>query len=275
MSLKSRLNHSLRTMVMKYNNYRFNHVCWLKSWLYNAMWFGLKQSFKMPILIFNDVEIMALGRIVISGPIERGMIHIGAWKSKAHNSTRIFNNSLIIFNGRTEIRGGVIIENDGTIEFKKDVRIGENCEIMCQDNIVFGDRVSIGFETQVMDTDFHFVLNMEKQKIRNCHKPTIINNGAWVSSNCKVMKGTVIPEGAIVAGNSLFNQDYSSLPQNTLFAGSPAKPIKEGFRRIQNMTSEKQIKEYFLSHPEAHEYLVTTDNIDDFCCGDLLFSVNV
>lgn len=46
------------------------------------------------------------------------------------------------------------------------------------------------------------------------------------------MKGTQTPDYCITASNSICNKDYTNLPSYSLIAGSPAKFIKQGVRRL-------------------------------------------
>lgn len=265
MSLLSTTRKNLLTITMAISNYRFNHVCWVKSWFYNALWFGLRDSFRMPIYIYNDVHIMATGQVRIIGEMKKGMIKIGVWKAKANSVTRIFNNTTIIFNGETEIRGGAVIENEGIIEFGEYVRIGESCHIMCQEKITFGHHIATGFNTTIMDTDFHFVLNIKEMTTNKCTRPIVIGSGSWISSDCKVMKGSILPNNSILCGNSLLNKDFSSEPSNTVFMGVPAKPTKSGYRRIYNTKEQDLMLDFFRTHTERNKCDIEVENLDEYC----------
>lgn len=251
--------------VKRYNEYRFNHVSWIKTYLYNLLWFGLS-GLKTPyIYIFNDVHVVSYGKIILEGPRTKGMILLGNWKAKAHNSTRLMNYGTIIFKGPAEIQGGCILEiYGGTLEFGSYVKLAESCKVMCRKNILIHDYVSVGYETTFMDTDFHFVVNKEGIIYPN-EKNVEIGKGSWVSSNCKIMKGVKLPNYSIVASNSLILKDLSNFPKGSLFAGAPAIFIKDGVRRIVNRKQEAYLLSTFRNQPELEKITTEIDDIDKFC----------
>lgn len=259
------LRRVLLKVVSKYNAYKFNHVAWVKTYIYNFILFGVKGLVTPCIYIYNHVEIISLGKIIVSCPIEKGMIRIGNWNAKAHNNTRIINRGTIIFNGSMELWGGSIIENiNGILEFGHCNRIAESCKIMCTKSIRILDYVAIGYETTLMDTDFHFVVNHEGIVYPN-EKEIIISEGCWISSNCKIMKGVKLPKYSIIATNSLVLKDLSQFSEGTLFAGAPVKPLKEGLRRIFNKQNEFMILSKFRKSPDLENISIDIDNLDDLC----------
>jgi acetyltransferase-like isoleucine patch superfamily enzyme len=52
----------------------------------------------------------------------------------------------------------------------------------------------------------------------------IINDKVWIGFDVLILKGVVIGEGAIIAAKSVVTKD---VPAWTLFAGNPAKYIKD------------------------------------------------
>ena len=136
---------------------------------------------------------------------------------------------------------------------------------MCTKSICIQDYVAIGYETTLMDTDFHFVVN-NKGVIYPNEKEILIGEGSWISSNCKIMKGIKLPKCSIIATNSLVLKDLSNYPEGTLFAGIPAKPIKEGVRRIFNKQLEQNLLyNVFRSQPNLESITIDTDNLDELC----------
>ncbi len=259
------LRRKLLTAISRYNAYKFNHISWIKTYLYNFLIFGIKGIITPCIYIYNDVKIISLGKIIVTCPIEKGLVRIGFWKAKAHNHTRIINRGTILFNGQTEIWGGCIIENyNGILEFGRYNRIAESCKIMCTKSICIQDYVAIGYETTLMDTDFHFVVN-NKGVIYPNEKEIVIGEGSWISSNCKIMKGVKLPKYSIIATNSLVLKDLSQFSEGTLFAGAPVKPLKEGLRRIFNKQQERMLSNRFRESNGLENISIDIDNLGDLC----------
>ena len=99
----------------------------------------------------------------------------------------------------------------------------------------------------MMDSDFHYVLNMQSGVVANNKAPIILEESAWVGSHCRLCKNTHIPSYSIVASNSLVNRDFKTEPSFTFFGGSPAKPIRYGITRIFNEDLEHTIDNYYRS----------------------------
>ncbi len=54
----------------------------------------------------------------------------------------------------------------------------------------------------------------------------VIGNDVWIGNHVKILDGTTIGDGAVIASNSLVNKD---VPAYTIAGGSPAKPIRQRF----------------------------------------------
>lgn len=85
-----------------------------------------------------------------------------------------------------------------------------------------GNDCGISWECQFLDEDFH-ELNyegQENQKARNIR----VGNHVWIGSRVTVLKGAVIPNGCVVAANTVVNKEFTE--ENCLLAGNPAKVVK-------------------------------------------------
>lgn len=269
MSKLSVLRNVILNRIVDYNFYKYDHVCWLKTLIYNGLWFGFAGIRHLPVLIYNDVEILSRGKILIEGEMTCGMVRLGIWKAKSHNKTRLMNFGTIIFKEDIVIQGGCVIEvYGGKIEFGKHIKLAESCKIMCRRGIIFQDHVSVGYETTIMDTDFHFVIDVNTRKVHRNESEIIIGEGTWISSNCKIMKGVKIPNYSIICTNSLVLNDYSSSPEASMFAGIPAKPIKTGKRRIFDVELESRLLSSFNYDEDKDEIILDVDNWDSLCYGN-------
>lgn len=245
---------------------RFTYVNWWKTWVFNLRAFPFKTAVKRPVYVYNAVDLIHYNKIVLDTPnIYKGMIRIGFWPMKAHNKTRISSGGTIIFHGSVDIWGGCIIEGDGTLEFGDNVALAESCKVMCMNHITFQDHVRVGYETTFMDTDFHYTINTETLTVHRNTGEVVIGEGSWVSSNCKVMKGSRLPRNSVVAGGCLVNRDYSGEAEAQVFVGTPAKPVKGNTRRIFNVKVEDKLNRYFRQHPDEKTYTLETDDLDSLC----------
>lgn len=127
-------------------------------------------------------------------------------------------NSHIEFNPRGCRRCILHTAND----FSKIV-IGNNCgfsgvSIVSHKEIVIGDNVMIGADTQIGDTDDHNdILGTEDASVH-------IGNNVFVGMHCMILKGVTIGDNSIIAAGSVVTKD---IPANVIAGGVPCKVIKQ------------------------------------------------
>ena len=100
-----------------------------------------------------------------------------------------------------------------------DVRLN-GCIISANSEVIIKDRARIGPWAHVMDGDFHSV---EDRSAAGKLRPVIIEEGAWLTTRCMVLKGVTIGRGAVVAAGSVVTKDVAPY---TVVAGVPAKVVK-------------------------------------------------
>lgn len=223
--------------------------------------FGLlpfKQALKLPVFIYGKVTIYSLrGKAIINGPITKGMIKLGYntdYFSASKKSAMLFIDGLIIFNGCFGASVDYSLYVLGTLELGNLSFIGNGTKIKCVHHIQIGDMLRMGFESQVFDTNFHYLRNAHTGKVYNKNAAVVIGSHCWIGNRTTIMKGTILPDYSIVAGNSLLNKDYANdVPQFPTFAGTPAKLIGAGNLRIYSVEEEMLIDSFFREHPEAKE----------------------
>jgi len=67
------------------------------------------------------------------------------------------------------------------------------------------------------------------------------------------------------ANNSLVNKDMSSIPEESIIGGIPAKLISTGFRRVESENWNERISSYFSENPSA-SFFPLEDNISHSIC---------
>lgn len=214
---------------------------WIAIIYFNFKMLPFKQAIHLPFDFYHKVRFECLkGKVVISPQTKlyRGMIKIGGRGSEMfpHNPTilNIHRGGVIFFNGITEVGIGsyLFIGKQGYVTLGNRSRIGACCKLYCEKGITIGDEVDISWESQIFDTNFHFMENMETKQILEKDTPINIGSYNWFGNRVNIMKGTQTPDHCIIASNSLCNKDYTSLPPYSLIAGSPAKFVKQGIRRL-------------------------------------------
>ncbi|MCA9367244.1 hypothetical protein KC887_03205 [Candidatus Kaiserbacteria bacterium] len=113
----------------------------------------------------------------------------------------------------------------GEIQIGKDVGITGGT--ICADiAVIIGNRVSIGANTLIMDTDFHPVDINKRREHGNIGdaKPVHIEDDVFIGAHSMILKGVHIESGAVIGAGSVVTK---SVPAGTIVAGNPARVIKQ------------------------------------------------
>ena len=146
------------------------------------------------------------GNIVLNVPPRTGIFRIGpsglgtrqaglAWTSWDLSGT-------IIINGFCSLGRGcsIAVQKNGTLVFGSGFVCTGSSDIICVNNIEFGDNCLLSWDIIIMDTDFH---KITKDHITiNQPKPIKIGTHVWIGCRCTILKGVSIADNIVVAANS-------------------------------------------------------------------------
>lgn len=116
-----------------------------------------------------------------------------------------------------------------TVDKQSRLIIGENTSVTGDSHIVskklveIGNNCLISWEVQIMDTDFHKLINQDT--VINTVQPVQIGSNTWICSRATVLKGTQIAQGSVIAANSLVVGMLKE--KNCVWSGMPLKIIKD------------------------------------------------
>ena len=99
--------------------------------------------------------------------------------------------------------------------------IGARTEIRCHDKVAIGKHVRIGWDCQIMDSDFHPLPGQLKEKVA----PITIEDNVWIGCRAIILKGVTIGHDAVVGAGSVVSKNVEAC---TVVAGNPARTIKKG-----------------------------------------------
>ena len=135
----------------------------------------------------------------------------------------------------------MLIENLGSVGEKvwiaktfncdngKNIHIGNNftgnynLTILDIREVYIGDNVMIGPNT-LITTVSHPLTPMGRRRHLGIAKPVTIGNDVWIGGNVTILPGVKIGNNVIAAAGAVITKD---VPDNTLVAGVPARPIRE------------------------------------------------
>ena len=151
---------------------------------------------------------------------------------------------------RTKQEPGLFIGTNCTMDlthfsFQPDgqVRIGDWCVfasvvLMCEDSITIGNHVAIGWNSYVLDADFHPMEPVERLMDTFSISPlgvaaglprpvvptgpVVIEDDVWIGPGCMIFKGVHIGAGSFIEPGSVLTVD---VPPGSRVVGNPAKVV--------------------------------------------------
>lgn len=138
----------------------------------------------------------------------------------------------------THIRGELFtFGHGGRITMGSYCYVGDNSKLWSALELRIGDRVLIGHNSSIFDSDTHPVNARERHRqyleiITKGHpseidlreEPVVIEDDVWIGCNVVVLKGVTIGQGAVIGAGSVVTRD---VPPYVLVAGNPARVVRE------------------------------------------------
>ena len=151
--------------------------------------------------------------------------------------------------------GHFFIENGGECYIENDCELG-NSMLWCVVNgdldgehhkLFIGEGTHIAKDAIIRTSDGECIIDNTGKPISQ-PQDVIINKHCWITSRCIILKGAYLPEGTIVAANSLVNKTFSE--KNCLIAGSPAEIKKKNIHWLANSYG-RAMKEYLENNQSS------------------------
>lgn len=187
-----------------------------------------KTALKLPVRVkYNSILASLKGKLrIMDTPLSGGLLYIGFYSSGI--SDKRYSRALL------EIDGEIII--DGLVQFGQGTKLivgpsGRLClgkgfsstaegTFICYKEITIGHDTAAAWYAMVMDTDFHSVENTQTGQVYPASSKIQIGEHCWLGTRSVTLKGSVIPNGCILAANSTATKVFTN--KDTLLAGCPA-----------------------------------------------------
>lgn len=108
--------------------------------------------------------------------------------------------------------------------------IGDDCGltgavVVAETRVTIGDRVLIGGNAQIVDTDFHPLEAESRRRDINAGntRPITIGDDVFIGMNSIILKGVTVGDGSVIGAGSVVSQD---VPPQTIVAGNPARVVR-------------------------------------------------
>ena len=134
------------------------------------------------------------------------------------NCAKFCGNNVAVFSN-------VYLINVNNLELGNNVSIHPLCYIDASGGIQIGDDVSIAHGSSILSEDHIFANLTQNIKDQGCElKKTVIENNVWIGAGCKILGGSYIESGSIIAAGAVVKNRVSA---NSIMGGIPAKLIRE------------------------------------------------
>ena len=95
-------------------------------------------------------------------------------------------------------------------------------------SITIGDNSGLGANSNIFDSDFHLIDGYKRLNqisiLDAAFSEVKIGKNVWIASNVTILKGVTIGDEAVIGACSVVT---SSIPAKTVYAGNPARKIKD------------------------------------------------
>ncbi|MFA7448716.1 MAG: acyltransferase [Weeksellaceae bacterium] len=226
-------------------------INWYKTIYFNFTLLPFKTAIKFPFLLYGKVKLSGLkGKIIFNTPVKKFMCKFG----KNLEIITLKGKSELNVNGTLYVNGSFSFGNDFIVHILKgaEMHIGEGSyfgrktQIICTNSITLGSYLRFGYESQIIDSNFHYTVDLNTGITNNISKPISIGSYTWIGNRNTIMAGTETNDYLIIGSNSLLNKNYKEgIPSASLIAGIPAKLIKKDFVRVFDSDFEQEIRKYF------------------------------
>ena len=212
-------------------------VNWIKTLYFNFRKFPFDVAIKLPLIFYGKVKFQSIrGEIIITAPIKRAMIGFGEpyeMNTVSIGLAEIMIEGKIIFNGKVQFGKDnfLYVKKGAVLEMGNKSSIGSRGKIICTESITFGNYARIGSESQVIDTNFHEMINTETNEVYKMTMPIVIGNYNFISNRVTLLSKTKTPNYCTIASNTLCNKDYTVLGENVLIGGIPAQLLNKNIKR--------------------------------------------
>lgn len=148
------------------------------------------------------------------GKIKFGMVRLGFPTVSLYPNTGIVyenHGGTIVFNGLCSIgnNSAISIGTKAIVEFGDRFAASTTLRLTSYNHITFGDKVCFGWDTLVMDTDFHKLTKLSGGYSHG-HAPVIIGSNNWFGNGCRIMKRTSTPDYCVVQGGTILSGPVSA-----------------------------------------------------------------
>ena len=118
-----------------------------------------------------------------------------------------------------------VIGDYSNIELKSNAEINTGCFIIAKDKIIIGNNSTLAYQATILtSSNPNGPYNLLSLIYKKMSAPVIIGDNSWIGARAIILPGIKIGSFSIVAAGAVVREN---VPNYTIVAGVPAKPIKK------------------------------------------------
>lgn len=201
-------------------------------------WQAVRLAFATPWKARNELERLAIVPLAWLGFVLSG-VQIGAgWRCYGLPIVQKHRESVMVLGARANLRSHPRSNPLGpahpcilsTRRAGAALRIGDDYgmtggAIVCEEAITIGNRVTVGANSIIADTDFHPLDPEERFRapLNGATAPIVIEDDVFIGMRALVLKGVRLGRGCVIGAGSVVTSD---IPPYAIAAGNPARVLR-------------------------------------------------
>jgi len=197
-----------------------------KTLIFNFYYLPFHQAIKLPIFISYRLKLRDMRGTITIDQCKTGIIQIGFNSFGfivGHGEALWSSTADIRFEGKARFACNPKLRLAGSLVFGHEFEAGHDFTLMCQNNISFGTHSLFSWNVTIMDCDGHRIFDENNVEI-NAPRPIHIGSQAWVGCHVTILKGSILPEGTIVAAHTVVTKKIDE--KACVIAGNPCRIVK-------------------------------------------------
>lgn len=195
-----------------------------RTLLFNFHYLPFSQAVLLPVILFRGTVLRRMkGKLVLPEKVRHGMIKIGradvaGWEKRG---TSLSIDGDLIFEGKATIGSGSVLDvkKGAVLTFGEKFRVTAGASIFCRKKISFGRDCLVSWDTLVMDSDHHTIMDSASGTELNGDAPVTIGDHVWIGCRSTLLKGVSIGDNCVVASGSILTKSFEQ-ERNTIIGGS-------------------------------------------------------
>lgn len=114
----------------------------------------------------------------------------------------------------------ITISGPSSVEIGSNVSLAAYVHIWGEGGVRLGDRVMVGAHTAISSLTHDYTAEVMAYTLVMC--PVIVENDVWIGSNCVILPGVRIGEGAVIGAGAVVTRNVEAYQ---IVAGVPAREI--------------------------------------------------